>query len=193
MSTETVDPVAPRKKRGILSMLGKVVMAAAFAGLGFGGGYVYYANPFSPTQDMLKLIEPEAAAEPDVAHGEDGEGAHKKVPKPVPEQELFVTSYFTFPDPITSNLKESRAFLQVQVGVSTQYDEQVVKNVETHKLALQSDMLAVIATFTEEDIAGPAGRARLADALKDAINLRLEKLEGFGGVEDVFFPSFMVQ
>lgn len=193
MSTETVDPVAPRKKRGILSMLGKVVMATAFAGLGFGGGYVYFANPFSPTQDMLALIEPEAAApEHEVVEGEDG-AAFKKVPKPLPEEEVFVTSYFTFPDPMTSNLKDSRAFLQIQVGVSTQYDAQVIKNVETHKLALQSDMLAVLATFTEEDIAGPAGRARLADALKDAINLRLEKLEGFGGIEDVFFPSFMVQ
>ena len=54
------------------------------------------------------------------------------------------------------------------------------------------DPFAVMA-FTEQDIAGPAGRARLSDALKDAINLRLEKLEGFGGVEDVFFPSFMMQ
>jgi flagellar FliL protein len=193
MSTETVDPVAPRKKGGILGLLGKVVMALAFAGMGFGGGYVYFANPFSPTQDMLKLIEPEApAAEQEVVEGEDG-AAHKKVPKPLPEEEIFVTSYFTFPDPLTSNLKDSRAFLQIQIGVSTQYDAQVIKNVETHKLALQSDMLAVIATFTEEDVAGPAGRARLADALKDAINARLEKLEGFGGIEDVFFPSFMMQ
>lgn len=193
MSTETVDPVAPRKKGGILAILGKVLMALAFAGMGFGGGYVYFANPFSPTQDMLKLIEPEApAAQDEVVEGEDG-AAHKKVPKPVPEEEIFVTSYFTFPDPLTSNLKDSRAFLQIQIGVSTQYDAQVIKNVETHKLALQSDMLAVIATFTEEDVAGPAGRARLADALKDAINARLEKLEGFGGIEDVFFPSFMMQ
>lgn len=192
MSTETVDP-APRKKGRILGLLGKIVMSAALAGGGFGAGYVYFANPFSPTQDMLRLIEPQQAEAEHAAEGEDGEATHKKIPKPVPEEELFVTSYFTFPDPITSNLKGSNSFLQVQVGVSTQYDEQVVKNVETHKLALQSDMLAVIATFAVEDIAGPDGRARLADALKDAINARLEKLEGFGGVEDVFFPSFMVQ
>ena len=191
MTTETIDP--PKKKGRIVGLLGKLVLAAVFAGGGFGAGYVYFANPFSPTQDMLRLIEPEKAAEEHAeAGGEEGE-THKRVPKPVPEEELFVTSYFTFPDPITSNLKESRSFLQVQVGVSTQYDEQVVKNVETHKLALQSDMLAVISTFTEADVAGPQGRERLADALKAAINRRLEKLEGFGGIEDVFFPSFMMQ
>lgn len=191
MSTETIDP--PKKKGRILGILGKLVMAAAFAGGGFGAGYVYFANPFSPTQDMLRLIEPEKAAEESAEATVEGEEGLQKVVKPVPEEELFVTSYFTFPDPITSNLKDSRSFLQVQIGVSTQYDEQVVKNVETHKLALQSDMLAVISTFTEADVAGPQGRARLADALKDAINRRLEKLEGFGGIEDVFFPSFMLQ
>ena len=186
MSSETVDIVAPRKKGRILGLLGKVVMSVILLGAGFGGGYVYFANPFSPTQDMLRLIEPEQAAKADA----DG---REKVPKESPDETLFATSYFTFPDPITSNLKDSRSFLQVQIGVSTQYDKQVITNVETHKLALQSDMLAVIATFTEEDIAGPNGRARLADALKDAINARLERMEGFGGIEDVFFSSFMMQ
>jgi len=187
MSVEIVDPaVKPGKGKKIIGFLGKLIMAAVFGGAGFGAGYVYFANPFSPTQDMLQMIEPHAATE-----GEDGEP--QRVAKELPEQELFVTSYFTFPDPLTSNLRDSKAFLQVQVGVSTQYDEQVVKNVETHKLALQSDMLAVIATFAEADLVGTAGRAKLADALKAAINARLEDMEGFGGVEDVFFPSFMMQ
>ena len=111
----------------------------------------------------------------------------------MPETELFQTSYFTFPDAITSNLKDSTSFLQVQVGVSTQYDAQVITNVTTHTPALMSDMLAVISTFTEEDLAGTEGRAKLSEALKAAINKRLEKAEGFGGVEDVFFPSFVLQ
>lgn len=193
MSTENVDPAPQRRKGGkILGFLGKLLLSAVFAGVGFAGGYFYYANPLSPAQDMLRLIEPEAAATAAEGEGHEAE-PHVKVAKPVPEEEQFITSYFTFPDAITSNLKGSTTFLQVQVGVSTQYDAQVVKNVETHKLALQSDMLAVIATFTEEDLAGMDGRKRLSTALKLAINGRLEKLEGFGGIEDVFFPSFMMQ
>jgi flagellar FliL protein len=191
MSVEVVDPaMKPGKIRKMIGLLGKLVMAAVLIGGGFAGGYVYFAKPFSPTQDMLRLIEPEAAAQADAAAtGEMPE----KVVKEMPETDLFVTSYFTFPDSLTSNLMNSKTFLQVQVGVSTQYDAQVITNVETHKLALQSDMLAVMATFTAEDLAGTAGRKRLADALKDAINERLKTLEGFGGVEDVFFPSFMMQ
>lgn len=191
MSVEVVDPaMKPSKIKKLFGLLGKLIVAAVLIGGGFAGGYVYFAKPFSPTQDMLRLIEPEAAAQADAA--ESGE-MPEKVVKEMPETDLFVTSYFTFPDPLTSNLMNSKAFLQVQVGVSTQYDAQVITNVETHKLALQSDMLAVMATFTAEDLAGTAGRKRLADALKDAVNERLETLEGFGGVEDVFFPSFMMQ
>ena len=188
---------APKKKGGgIMGLLKTLLGSAVLVGAGFGGGYFYFANPLSPAQDMLRLIDPkeEAAAEA-AAHADegDGEAAPKKLPKPVPEQELFVTSYYTFPDPLTSNLKDSRRFLQVQVGVSTQYDAQVITNVTTHTPALMSDMLAVISTFTEEDLSGTEGRARLSSALKDAINKRLEKFEGFGGVEDVFFPSFVLQ
>lgn len=191
MSVEVLDPaMKPGKIRKMIGMLGKLIVAAVLIGGGFAGGYVYFAKPFSPTQDMLRLIEPEAAAQADAAAGD---APPAKVVKEMPETDLFVTSYFTFPDPLTSNLMNSKTFLQVQVGVSTQYDAQVITNVETHKLALQSDMLAVMATFTAEDLAGTAGRKRLADALKDAVNERLQTLEGFGGVEDVFFPSFMMQ
>lgn len=191
MSVETVDPIEkPGKMKKIIGLLGKLMLAVLLVGGGFAGGYVYFANPLSPTQGMLQMIQPETAG---AGGGALPEGGLERVAKEVPEEELFVTSYFTFPDALTSNLKDSKAFLQVQVGVSTQYDAQVITNVETHKLALQSDMLAVIATFTEEDLAGMPGRARLADALKDTINQRLVKLEGFGGIEDVFFPSFMMQ
>lgn len=184
---------APKPKGGILRLLKTIVFAIVLLGAGFGGGWFYFANPLSPAQDMLKLIDPEAAA-PAEAGAAEGHGEEpQKVPKPVPEQQVFQTSYFTFPDPITANLRDSRRFLQVQIGVSTQYDEQVIKNVETHKLALQSDMLTVMSTFSEDDIAGTEGRGHLAEALKEAINARLEKAEGFGGIEDVFFPSFVLQ
>lgn len=187
---------APKKGGGFMRLLKTLLGSVVLVGAGFGGGYFYFANPLSPAQDMLRLIDPkeQAAAEAEAQAAEaDGEAAPKKVPKPLPEQELFVTSYYTFPEPLTSNLKDSRRFLQVQIGVSTQYDAQVITNVTTHTPALMSDMLAVISTFTEEDLAGTEGREKLSKALLAAINKRLEKAEGFGGVEDVFFPSFVLQ
>ena len=50
----------------------------------------------------------------------------KKMPKITPEQEIFTTTYYEFPGNFTANLKGSKKFLQISVGVSTQYDEQVM-------------------------------------------------------------------
>jgi flagellar FliL protein len=195
MTAQTTDsPVAaPGKGRKILKLLGLLVGATALAGAGFGAGFFYFANPLSPNADILALIEKpaEAPAGPEVEMGEDG--LPRKAVKPTPEQELFVTSYYTFPEPLTTNLAGSRRFLQMSVGVSTQYDQTVIKNVETHQLALRSDILGVLATFTEEQAATREGREELARAMREAMNARLELLEGFGGVEDVFFPSFVLQ
>ncbi|MCU0816290.1 MAG: flagellar basal body-associated FliL family protein [Cypionkella sp.] len=195
MTAETTDAPAapPGKGKKILKLLGTLIGATALVGAGFGAGYFYFANPLSPNADILALIEKPAEEPqgPEVEMGEDG--LPRKAVKPTPEQELFVTSYYTFPEPLTTNLAGSRRFLQMSVGVSTQYDQTVIKNVETHQLALRSDILGVLATFTEEQAATREGREELARAMRDAMNKRLELLEGFGGVEDVFFPSFVLQ
>ena len=56
--------------------------------------------------------------------------------------------------------------LQIGVGVSTQYDDTVMANVEAHQLALRSVILGVISEFTEEDVKGQAGRDALDAALR---------------------------
>ena len=63
----------------------------------------------------------------DTAEGES------KVDKETPEVETFVTTYFEFPGTFTTNLMNSRKFLQVGLGVSTQYDDEVMVNVEAHQ------------------------------------------------------------
>ena len=113
--------------------------------------------------------------------------------KDTPSTETFVTSYYTFPDNFTTNLKGSKAFLQISVGVSTQYDETVMENVELHQLALRSEILGAVSEFAVEEIEGKTGRDDLSARIKDAINVKLEELEGFGGVEGVFFTSFVLQ
>ncbi len=77
--------------------------------------------------------------------------------------------------------------------VSTQYDETVMENVELHQLALRSEILGAVSEFAVEEIEGKDGRDDLSDRIKDAINVKLEELEGFGGVEGVFFTSFVLQ
>ena len=90
-------------------------------------------------------------------------------------------------------MKNSRKFLQVGIGVSTQYDETVMENVDSHQLALRSEMLSVLSDFSVEQLQDKEGRQAVLDQLRDAMNAKLEELEGFGGVEGVHFTSFVVQ
>jgi flagellar protein FliL len=99
-------------------------------------------------------------------------------------------SYFEFDLNFTSALRDSRKFLQLAVAVSTQYGEAVVTNLKLHQLALRSEVLGIISDFTEDDIGGKIGRDRLAAKIVEAINAKLEVLEGFGGISHVHFTSF---
>ncbi len=195
MSDATAEaPKEPGLVGKILKLLVRLILAAVLVGAGFAGGWFYFANPMSPAQNALTLLGPDVptdgAEDGDTA---EGDGLPERIPRELPETALFETSYYQMEEPLTTNLKGSRSYLQIGVGMSTQYGAEVMTNVDTHKVALRSDILAAMGDFTEEDVAGANGRQALADAIKVIVNDRLEALEGFGGVEDVFFTSFVLQ
>ena len=193
----------------ILMIVGGIVLLGAGLGIGIlmGGG-----ESSDPSTEISQIIEkkenPEASeknTEEEIEEvaaecGEeekDEEGncpvGPKKIPKITPEEEIFAPTYYEFPGNFTTNLKESKKFLQISLGVSTQYDEQVMANVDSHQLALRSEILTIMSTFSPADIAGREGKQKLADSLKEGINNTLVKVEGFGGVENVHFTSFVLQ
>ena len=154
-------------------------------------------NPDKSDEDAEGNEEEESASNDCSEEEKDEEGncpsGPKKMPKITPEQEIFTTTYYEFPGNFTSNLKGSKKFLQISVGVSTQYDEQVMANVESHQLALRSEILTTMSEFTSDEIAGREGKDSLANSIKDSINDMLMKVEGFGGIENVHFTSFVIQ
>ena len=186
----------PKKKSGLVKILLFVFAGILLIAVGLGAGYFMFGSQQpDPSEEIDAIIErtkDEADAEKQAAL-EQAENAAEKVAKEKPEAETFVTTYFEFPGTFTTNLRSSRKFLQLGLGVSTQYDDSVMLNIETHQLALRSEILNVMSEFTEEDIQGKAGRESLAKALADGINEKMLKLEGFGGVEEVHFTSFVLQ
>ena len=185
----------PGKKGLILRILIFVVAGLVLIGLGLGGGYVLFGGSQpDPSEEIESIIE-KKMAEADAEREAEEEAAlgNEKVAKEMPEIETFITTYFEFPGTFTTNLKASRKFLQLGLGVSTQYDDEVITNVEDHQLALRSEILNVMSEFTEEDIQGKEGRENLARALADGINQKLMQLEDFGGIEEVHFTSFVLQ
>jgi len=179
-------------KKIALFGLGPIVLL----GVGVGAGAFLFMPTQTPVEQVEELIEKklkQAGQLPseDGANEEDLEP--QKISKETPANETFITSYYTFADNFTTNLNKSKQFLQISVGVSTQYDETVIENVEKHQMALRSEVLGVMGTYSVDDIEGKIGRDKLADSIKDAINVKLEDLEGFGGVEGVHFTSFVLQ
>ena len=187
---------APKRKINFnkiaLFGLGPIVLL----GVGLGAGAFLFMPTQTPVEQVEALIEKKLKQAGQLP-SEDGLNEEdlepQKVSKETPVNETFVTSYYTFADNFTTNLSQSKQFLQISVGVSTQYDETVIENVEKHQMAMRSEVLGVIGTYSVDDIDGKVGRDKLANSIKDAINVKLEELEGFGGVEGVHFTSFVLQ
>ena len=116
-----------------------------------------------------------------------------KIPKEVPVEEKFETTYYEFPEPFTNNLAGSKKFGQVTLGVATQYDSKVIENLEKHKLALIDAINGKLSEMTEADLTGLENRRKVAGIIKDLINETLENLEDFGGIEQVFFKKLVIQ
>ncbi|MGB0342423.1 MAG: flagellar basal body-associated FliL family protein [Parvibaculales bacterium] len=192
------------EKRGnLMIIIIAVVGGLVLVGLGLGVGYMLFGgsapDPSAEVEEIIERDNPKPAEPEGDGEGEGGEGegeegvGPKKMPKIAPENETFLTTYYEFPGNLTTNLRGSRKFLQIGLGVSTQYDEQVMINVDTHQLALRSVLLATMSEFSEAEVEGGMGRSKLAERLMAALNAELERLEGFGGIEGVHFSSFVVQ
>ena len=169
---------------------GGLVMIA----VGLGAGWLIFgsAQP-DPSEEIEEIIE-RKLAERETAEAEtDNSTEPQKQSKDTPEEDVFETIYHEFAGTFTTNLDGSRKMLQLGIGVSTQYDDTVMMNVESHQLALRSVILGVISNFSEEDVKGSAGREMLAVSIREAINGKLEALENFGGIEEVHFTSFVLQ
>ena len=185
----------PKKKSGILKILGFAFGGLFLVGAGLGAGFFMFGSTQpDPSEEIEQIIERKMVeAEEKKEADEKAEEGEAKVAKETPEIDTFMTTYFEFPGTFTTNLMNSRRFLQVGLGVSTQYDDTVMENVEAHQLALRSEILNAISEFSEADIAGKNGREQLAKALTDAINNKLLALEDFGGVTEVHYTSFVLQ
>ena len=119
--------------------------------------------------------------------------APQKVAKESPELTRFENSYMELEKPLVSNLTGTRKVIQVNLSIMTHYDERVFKNVKKHEPALRSAALDAMRQSTEADLGSSDFRKNLAAKIRDELNAVLTKYEDFGGIEEVFFTSFVVQ
>ena len=190
------------KKSPLIKILMFVLGGVLLLVIGLGIGYILFGGEpeTDPSSEVNQIIEgkdkelQKKKEMDDVNKETEGEdGIMKRNVKAIPEVDSYETTYFEFPGDFTTNLKDSRKFLQVSVGVSTQYDEKVMEIVDQHQLSLRSEILSTISDFTEEDIAGSDGKKKLSVKLIEVLNKKLDDLKEFPGIEDVYFTAFILQ
>lgn len=128
------------------------------------------------------------------AHGDKkGDGGPPKLNKKSPDSPRFEYTYSQLEREFLVNLAGSRKVMSVQIAVMTRYDERVVENIKKHEFALRSVVMDAMRMTTEADLSKPDFRKDLAIKIRDAMNTLLEKYEDFGGIEEIYFTSFIVQ
>lgn len=120
-------------------------------------------------------------------------GQPQRVTKTSPEITRFEYRYHEYDRELLANLTSSRKVMQVQVAFMTRYDDRVIENLKKHEFALRSVALDVMRQTTEADLDKPDFRKLLSERLRTELNAVLEKFEDFGGIEEVYFTSFVVQ
>ena len=105
----------------------------------------------------------------------------------------FENTYLQIDKEFMTNLTASKKVMVVQIAVMTHYDNRVFDNVKKHEFAIRSGILDVMRQTTEAEASRPDFRSELAAKIKVVMNDILKKYEDFGGIEDVFFTSFVMQ
>ena len=189
--TEEAVEGEPKKKKPILLILVIVlsviilIMSVMFGTLYFSGYFEHKSE--AAAHEKVDELEKEAAnakgAMPD---------AMTKVKKEA-EATRFENTYLEIDKEFMTNITSSKKIMVVKVAVMTHYDSRVFDNVKKHEFAIRSAVLDVMRQSTEADVAKPDFRVELAAKIKVVMNEMLMKYEDFGGIEDVFFTSFVMQ
>ncbi|MCB2060611.1 MAG: flagellar basal body-associated FliL family protein [Novosphingobium sp.] len=195
MSDNTSDEeVKPKKGKGLMM---KLLLGVGLLGVGGGAAFgALQAGIIGHSEEAKEDNHPKLVRKGEEdpyapkSEGKEGEGAMEVDGEGGSE---YRTSYYSFHEEFTSNLKNSPALLQVQLAASTRRDGRVLIWMKKHELAIRSTLLGVIADTTEDEVYTLEGKQRLQKRMTDAINKVLEKNEGFGGVDNVFFTTFIIQ
>jgi flagellar FliL protein len=204
--TKDEAPAPKKRKRGKTVMIGGLLLLLVGGGVGAGvyasgaglmGGGKAEAEDHGPKL-VPKSDQKRAGAEPgEGGHGEaegkaSGEGSGEKPPAGE-GGDRFASNYYALEKEFTANLQDSVHFVQVGIAVSTPYDDTVIENLKTNDIAVRSAVLLALGDTPEDQVFTSEGKTKLQRRLAAAINATLKQKEGFGGVGNVYFTSFVVQ
>ena len=200
MSDKPADAAAPKKK----GKMGKILLIAGglllLVGGGVGGGLYAarsgMAGGAHAPDNSPKLVPKSEQKAPGGKEGGEHEGGSAAKPTGGPEGtggEQYASTYYPMEKEFTANLQGSSHFIQVGIAVSTHYDERVIANLKADDIAVRSAILMALGDTSEDQVFTTQGKQQLQARIAKAINDTLKQKEGFGGIGNVYFTSFVVQ
>lgn len=178
---------SPIVKIILISVVAIVLLVGTVVGTLFVTGF-FDNKDQAAAEAQIKALEEEAVKASNPALNEV-----KKVTKDSPQLTRFENHYMELEKDMLANLTNSRKVIQVQLAIMTHYDNRVFKNVTKHEFALRSAALDVMRQTTEAELNQPDFRKNLAEKIRTEMNAVLERFEDFGGIEEIYFTSFVVQ
>lgn len=207
MADEIVEGEAPKSKKPlILAILAVLVSLLLMAGAVVG---TLFASGFFEKKDKQAVAEKVEAADGggnNAPAGDKGGAAQEaggpaakasapSMPMPMqsPSMARFEVRYVELEKDLLANLTGSKRVMQIKVAIMTRYDDRVINNIKKHEFALRSVAMDVMRQVRAEELDAPDFRKRLAEKMRDEMNASLQKLEDFGGIEEIVFTNFIVQ
>ena len=173
-----------------------IIAAAALGSIllitGLITGILFLTGAFDSDDEIMRRLNAIEGGSAEISsQPEDNSGEPQLLE--LPDTNRLDTLYHQFAQVFVVNVSNSRKVMQLNLTLSTHYDQMVVDNVMKHELAVRSAILDHLSFVTEEQTLEVGFRQRMGDELALVVNSELERNEGFGGIERILFTEFLMQ
>ena len=173
-----------------------IIAAAALGSIllitGLITGILFLTGAFDSDDEIMRRLNAIEGGSAEISSQPDDNSGEPQLLE-LPDTNRLDTLYHQFAQVFVVNVSNSRKVMQLNLTLSTHYDQMVVDNVIKHELAVRSAILDHLSFVTEEQTLEVGFRQRMGDELALVVNSELERNEGFGGIERILFTEFLMQ
>ena len=173
-----------------------IIAAAALGSIllitGLITGILFLTGAFDSDDEIMRRLNAIEGGSAEISSQPEDDSGEPQLLE-LPDTNRLDTLYHQFAQVFTVNVSNSRKVMQLNLTLSTHYDQMVVDNVIKHELAVRSAILDHLSFVTEEQTLEVGFRQRMGDELALVVNSELERNEGFGGIERILFTEFLMQ
>jgi flagellar FliL protein len=193
----------PKKRSKMKILLIGGIGALVLIGGGIAGG-VYATQTLGPSAPHEDPNRPKLVLRSEDGEASAPEGGESKEPAPKigtvsvvsdtvhVDPRKYEVTYVPLDQAFTANLANG-GIIQVGLSFATYYDHHVVENIKRQTVPIRSAALMVLAEQDPAYLSTSEGKKALQKQLTASANKVLRDKEGFGGIDNVYFTSLVIQ